>query len=116
MIHLKRVYEKHSHKDGPRVLVDRLWPRGLTKEQARVDLWLKDLAPSSDLRKWFAHDPAKWQEFQTRYRKELREKRRALESLKQLSDEQTVTLVYGARDQERNAARVPKRVLESRGG
>ncbi len=76
MIRLKRVYEKPSPKDGRRILVDRLWPRGLTKERAAVKLWLKDLAPSTELRKWFAHDPAKWPEFQKRYRHELREKRK----------------------------------------
>ncbi len=70
MIQLKRVYEKPSGKDGLRILVDRLWPRGLTKERAAVELWLKDAAPSTELRKWFAHDPAKWEQFQVRYRKE----------------------------------------------
>jgi len=72
MIQLKRVYEKPSSKDGLRVLIDRLWPRGMTKERAAVDLWLKDVAPSTELRKWFGHDPAKWKEFQARYRKELK--------------------------------------------
>ncbi len=75
MIQLKRVYEKPSRKDGLRILVDRLWPRGLTKDRAAVQLWLKDVAPSTELRKWFGHDPAKWKEFQVRYRKELREKK-----------------------------------------
>ena len=73
MIQLKRVYEKPSRKDGMRILVDRLWPRGMTKERAAVNLWLKDVAPSTELRKWFGHDPAKWKQFQARYRKELRE-------------------------------------------
>ena len=72
MVQLKRVYEKPSRKDGVRILVDRLWPRGLTKERAAVKLWLKDVAPSTELRKWFGHDPAKWKQFQVRYRKELR--------------------------------------------
>ena len=97
MIQLKRVYEKPSRKDGVRILVDRLWPRGLTKERAAVSLWLKDVAPSSELRKWFGHDPAKWKEFQVRYRKELRQKKDALKLLKQKSEDRTVTLVYGAR-------------------
>ena len=114
MIQLKRVYEKPSRNDGLRVLVDRLWPRGLTKELAAVDLWLKDVAPSTELRKWFGHDPAKWKEFQVRYRKELREKKDALELLKQKSEEHTVTLVYGARDEEHNEALVLKSVLEGR--
>ena len=74
MIRVKRVYEKPSRTDGLRILVDRLWPRGLTKERAAVKLWLKDLAPSTELRKWFGHDPAKWKEFESRYRTELREK------------------------------------------
>ena len=104
MIQLKRVYEKPSRKDGVRILVDRLWPRGLTKECAAVNLWLKDVAPSTELRKWFAHDPAKWKEFQVRYRKELREKKDALKLLKEKSQDRTVTLVYGARDEQHNEA------------
>src|SRR6185503_19079774 len=100
MIRLKRVYEKPSRKDGVRILVDRLWPRGLTKERAAVTLWLKDVAPSSELRKWFGHDPVKWKEFQVRYRKELRQKKDVLKLLKQKSEERTVTLVYGARDEQ----------------
>ena len=95
MIQVKRVYQKPSRKDGLRILVDRLWPRGLTKERAAVKLWLKDVAPSTALRKWFGHDPAKWKQFQARYRKELREKKDALERLKQESKDHTVTLVYG---------------------
>lgn len=82
MVQLKRVYEKPSRKDGLRILVDRLWPRGLTKEHAAVNLWLKDVAPSTQLRKWFGHDPARWKEFQTRYRKELRQNKEAIELLK----------------------------------
>jgi uncharacterized protein YeaO (DUF488 family) len=114
MIKLKRVYEDPSPTDGLRVLVDRLWPRGLTKERAAVDLWLKDVAPTTELRKWFGHDPAKWKEFQVGYRKELHEKKDALMLLKQKCQEQTVTLVYGARDEEHNEALVLKRILERR--
>ncbi|HLJ92143.1 MAG TPA: DUF488 domain-containing protein [Gemmataceae bacterium] len=114
MIQVKRVYEKPSRKDGLRVLVDRLWPRGLTKERAAVKLWLKDVAPSTELRKWFGHDLAKWKQFQTCYRKELREKKDALKLLKQKGEEHTVTLVYGARDEEHNEALVLKSVLEGR--
>jgi len=114
MIQLKRVYEKPSRKDGLRVLVDRLWPRGLTKERAAVDLWLKDVAPSTGLRKWFGHDPAKWKEFQIRYRKELKEKADALVLLKQKCKAHTVTLVYGARDEEHNEALVLKGILDGR--
>jgi uncharacterized protein YeaO (DUF488 family) len=114
MIELKRVYEKPSRKDGLRILVDRLWPRGLTKERAAVSLWLKDLAPSTELRKWFGHDPAKWKDFRTRYRNELRRKKDALKLLKDKTKEHTVTLVYGARDEEHNEARVLKEILEGR--
>jgi uncharacterized protein YeaO (DUF488 family) len=114
MIQLKRVYEKPSRRDGVRILVDRLWPRGLTKERAAVSLWLKDVAPSSELRKWFGHDPAKWKEFQVRYRKELREKKEALKLLKQKSEDRTVTLVYGARDEQHNEAVVLRKIVEGR--
>jgi uncharacterized protein YeaO (DUF488 family) len=114
MIQLKRVYEKPSRKDGVRILVDRLWPRGLTKERAAVNLWLKDVAPSSELRKWFGHEPAKWKEFQVRYRKELRDKKDALKLLKQKSEDRTITLVYGARDQQHNEAVVLRKLVEGR--
>ena len=114
MIQLKRVYEKPSRRDGLRILVDRLWPRGLTKARAAVDLWLKDVAPSTELRKWFGHDPAKWKQFQVRYRKELRENKDALDLLKEKSKKSTVTLVYGARDEEHNEALVLKKLLEGR--
>ena len=113
-IGIKRVYERPKKDDGLRILVDRLWPRGLTKTKASVDLWLKDIAPSTKLRKWFGHDPAKWKQFQTRYRKELREKKDALKLLKQECKEQTATLVYGARDEEPNEALVLKKILEGR--
>ena len=116
MIRVKRVYEKPSREDGERILVDRLWPRGLTKERAAIKLWLKDAAPSNELRKWFAHDPAKWNPFQTRYRKELGEKEDALKLLKQKSEEHTVTLVYGARDERHNEALVLKKIIEKHKG
>lgn len=116
MIQLKRVYQKPSRKDGLRILVDRLWPRGLTKERAAVDVWLKDVAPSTELRKWFGHDPARWEQFQARYRKELGEKKDALQSLKAMTEEHDVTLVYGARDEEHNEAVVLKAILEGRKG
>ncbi len=105
MVKVKRVYEPAKGADGFRVLVDRLWPRGLSKEQAKVDLWLRDVAPSDALRKWFAHDPAKWPEFQRRYRAELRDKVAPLQRLKQLERERRmVTLVYAASDTLRNNA------------
>jgi uncharacterized protein YeaO (DUF488 family) len=111
MIGVKRVYDKPSPKDGLRVLVDRLWPRGLTKDRAAVDLWLKDVAPSVELRKWFEHDPAKWDQFQARYRKELSKQKDGLKLLKAKAKEHTVTLVYGARDEEHNGALVLKKIL-----
>jgi uncharacterized protein YeaO (DUF488 family) len=114
MIRIKRAYEAAARTDGMRVLVDRLWPRGLTKERAAVQLWLKDLAPSNELRKWFAHDPQKWPEFQDRYRRELREKAGALATLQEKSQNQTVTLLYAARDQQHNEAVILKRLLEAR--
>ncbi len=114
MIKIKRIYEPPSRADGLRVLVDGLWPRGVTKERAAAKLWLKELAPSTELRKWFGHDPSKWQQFQTRYRKELREQKDSLKLLKQESKERTVTLLFGARDEEHNQAAVLKKVLEGR--
>lgn len=103
-IRIKRVYEQPDRHDGRRILVDRLWPRGLTKEQARVDVWLKDIAPSTELRKWFGHDPAKWEAFKTRYLAELRNNTEQIRLLKQELDKGAVTLVYGARDKVHNEA------------
>jgi len=114
MIKLKRVYEEPSPDDGYRVLVERLWPRGLTKDRVAVDLWLKDVAPSPELRKWFGHDPARWEEFQERYRQELRGKQGDVQLLTQKENEGTVTLVYAARDEEHNGALVLARFLQSR--
>jgi len=103
MFAAKRVYEPAAKDDGFRVLVDKLWPRGLTKAKARVDLWLKEVAPSTELRKWFGHEAEKWPEFQKRYRAELNKD--ALESLRKLEkDHKKVTLLYGAKSQERNQA------------
>lgn len=113
MIKLKRAYEKASRVDGERILVERLWPRGLTKERAALDLWLKDVAPSPELRKWFGHDPSRWEQFQERYRKELEEKEEAVRLLKQKGKDGTVTLVYAARDEKHNGALVLKRFLEN---
>jgi uncharacterized protein YeaO (DUF488 family) len=113
-LRIKRVYEQPDRDDGTRILVDRLWPRGLTKEKAKVDLWLKDVAPSTALRKWFAHDPAKWTEFQTRYREELKSNKEPLSLLKQEAAKGTATLVYGARDQQHNEAVILQRLLKSK--
>ena len=105
MIRLKRVYEPSEKADGFRVLVDRLWPRGLSKAKARADLWLREVAPSDGLRKWFAHDPKKWPEFRRRYRAELKERGEAWRTLKRLQQEQGVlTLLYAASDTARNNA------------
>ena len=112
MIKLKRAYEKPSRDDGSRILVERLWPRGLTKERAELDLWLKEVAPSPELRKWFGHDPAKWEQFQERYWKELEEKEEAVQLLKQKGKQGTVTLVYAARDEKHNGALALKRFLQ----
>jgi uncharacterized protein YeaO (DUF488 family) len=110
-INLKRVYEKPTKEDGTRVLVDRLWPRGLTKQKAKIDLWLKDIAPSTELRKWFGHDPEKWKEFRKRYQKELKENKEQIEILKEQKKKGTVTLVYGAKDEEHNEAIVLKELF-----
>ena len=111
-IKIKRVYEQPEKDDGLRILVDRLWPRGLTKEKASVDLWLKEIAPSTQLRKWFAHDPDKWKSFRGRYETEIRHNYDLVKVLKDNAKGGIVTLVYGARDQEHNEALVLKQFLE----
>lgn len=110
-IQIKRVYEKPAKSDGTRILVDRLWPRGLTKEKAHVDLWLKEVAPTDDLRKWFGHDPARWPEFRTRYRAELKHNSEQMTLLKQALAKGPATIVYGAKDEEHNQAVVLKELL-----
>jgi uncharacterized protein YeaO (DUF488 family) len=116
MFKLKRVYEEPSPDDRFRVLVERLWPRGVTKERARLDLWLKEISPSAELRKWYSHDVAKWQEFQDRYIAELKDNPDAVKLLKDKGKEGTVTLLYAAHDDEHNSALVLKRFLEKRKG
>ena len=109
MIQLKRIYEPPNPEDGFRILVERLWARGLTKEKAQVDLWLKEISPSPELRKWFSHDPEKWAEFQQRYRTELEANEETVRRLGQIIAEHArVTLVYAAKDEERNSARLLK--------
>lgn len=103
---IKRVYENPSKDDGKRILVDRLWPRGLTKEKAAVDIWLKEIAPSTELRKWFAHDPKKWTEFKRKYLQELEGKKEQVSILNNYLKNGAVTLLYGAKDQEHNEANV----------
>ena len=113
MIKLKRIYEKPLKEDGFRILVERLWPRGFTKERAAINLWLKDIAPSSELRKWFGHDPARWEEFRNRYWAELTEKKELSASLKQKSKQGTVTLIYSSSDEKHNSAVALKMFLET---
>jgi len=111
MIQLKRAYEKPSEADGERILVERLWPRGLSKQRAKIGLWLKDVAPSPELRRWFGHDPAKWDEFRRRYEAELKDKDDLIRLLKRKAQKGKVTLIYAARDEEHNSALVLKRFL-----
>jgi uncharacterized protein YeaO (DUF488 family) len=113
-IRVKRAYEEPDREDGERILVDRLWPRGLTKEKAKVDLWLKDVAPSTELRKWFEHDPAKWAEFRSRYLEELKRNKEPLSLLRQEAAKGTVTLVYGAKDQQHNEAVILQGLLTAK--
>jgi len=112
MVRLKRIYLAPAPDDGVRILVERLWPRGLKKEAAAVDLWLKDVAPSPELRTWFGHDPARWEEFQRRYRRELAGKPGLLQTLRQKIQEGPVTFVYAARDEAHNAALALQKFLE----
>ena len=115
MIRLKRVYEKPAAEDGFRVLVERLWPRGMRKEEARVVLWLREAGASTELRKWFGHDPAKWEEFQEEYFRELSEKPEVVHQLINLLRENTaITFLFAARDEEHNNAVALKRYLEER--
>jgi uncharacterized protein YeaO (DUF488 family) len=114
-IRLKRAYEPRSEDDGTRILVERLWPRGLTKDKAAIDLWVKDLAPSPELRKWYSHDVARWAEFCKRYVAELDNNGDAIRDLKQTLSEGPATFVYAAKDEEHNSALILKDYLE-RGG
>ena len=112
-IMLKRAYEQPSDKDGTRILVDGMWPRGVSKQQAQIDLWLKELAPSKELRKWFGHDPDKWSEFQTRYFQELKARPEAVSTLIDQVKKGPVTLIYAAKDTEHNNAVALKKYLQS---
>mgnify|MGYP000854510901 CR=1 FL=1 len=112
MIRIKRIYEEPSEDDGLRVLVDRLWPRGISKERALIDRWEKDLAPTTELRRWFGHDPAKWEEFLQRYRAELEGREELLTRLQHEANDGTVTLLYAAKDEEHNNAVALKRYIE----
>jgi uncharacterized protein YeaO (DUF488 family) len=111
MIGVKRIYDAGSPRDGKRILVDRLWPRGVKKDEAAIDEWLKEVAPSDALRKWFGHDPSKWLEFKKRYKKELGAKHEVVEQLRRQSRHGAVTLLYAAKDNEHNNAVVLKEVI-----
>ena len=110
-VRLKRAYEAADANDGRRVLIDRLWPRGLSKQAAALDLWLKQIAPSTELRKWFGHDPARWVEFQRRYAEEVRRQPELFEQLRDLAHEGRLTLVYSAHDEQHNDAVVLRNLL-----
>lgn len=113
-IQLKRAYEARSRNDGRRILVDRLWPRGISKAKAGIDEWLKELAPSTELRKWFGHDPERWDEFRRRYAKEIHGQAELLAHLRAIAREGPVTLVYSAHDELHNDAIVLRDVLLGR--
>jgi uncharacterized protein YeaO (DUF488 family) len=110
-IHIKRVYDPATADDGCRVLVDRLWPRGLNKQKAKIDLWLKDIAPSTELRQWFQHDPTKWREFKARYFRELKHHADEVYNLKKRARARRLTLLYAAKDAENNNAAALKEYL-----
>jgi len=114
MIKVKRVYDRPSRDDGARILVDRLWPRGLSKEAAALDTWLKDVAPSAELRKWYGHDASKWKEFKKRYASELADKEELLQQLGDRSRAGTVTLLFATREERYNNATALKEMLEGR--
>lgn len=110
---LKRVYEKPAAGDGKHILVERLWPRGLKKEEAKIDEWLKDIGPSAELRKWYSHDPAKWVEFKKRYWTELESKKETVSKLAKDSGESKVTFLFGSREQKLNSAAALKEYIET---
>lgn len=113
-VHIKRAYEPFADEDGYRVLIDGLWPRGISKERLRADAWMRELAPSAELRTWFGHDPSRWAEFQKRYRKELEAKGDLLSELCEKARKGKLTLLYGAKDEEHNNAVVVKGLLAKR--
>lgn len=111
---IKRAYEAPEARDGTRVLVDRLWPRGLRKDKARIDIWMKEIAPSTELRRWFHQDPGRWKEFEKKYRTELRHNRDLVDQLRRLADGGTVTLLFAAHETDHNNATVLRSVLLSK--
>jgi uncharacterized protein YeaO (DUF488 family) len=114
MVKIKRIYDQPTEDDGFRILVDRLWPRGLNKKKAKLDLWLKDIAPSSELRKSFCHDPKKWTEFKKKYFRELVDKKELVHLIIKKAKEINVTLLYGAKDKEFNNAVALKEYIRNR--
>lgn len=112
-IKIKRIYEAPAKADGFRILVDRVWPRGMTKEKAAVGLWLKEAGPSTELRKWFNHDPAKWTEFKKRYTAELKKNSGPMDEIKEHAKKGVLTLVYSAKDEEHNQAVVIREFLDN---
>jgi uncharacterized protein YeaO (DUF488 family) len=113
-IRIKRVYDPSSPQDGLRILVDRLWPRGLSKEKAKVDLWLREIAPSNELRKWYGHEPDKWTEFKKKYLKEIEEKKAEFELLRKKARQGTVTFLFSSREEKLNNAAALKEFVESK--
>src|SRR5262249_47314040 len=113
-IRIKRVYEPAANTDGRRILIDRLWPRGVSKARARIDFWAKSIAPSNGLRRWYGHEPSKWKEFQSRYRAELRANPDGVRELRREMGRGTVTLVFSSREERLNNAAALKAVLEKR--
>ncbi len=113
-LRIKRIYEPADDGDGKRILVDRLWPRGISKNDGHIDAWLKDIAPSVELRRWFGHDPQKWDEFRRHYQDELEKNSKAVEELREQIGQSTATLLYGARDTEHNNAVVLMDFLTNR--
>ncbi len=111
MIKIKRIYDPASPQDGKRIYIDRLWPRGMKKEEVKIDEWLKEISPSDDLRKWFGHDPSKYAEFKRRYTKELQKYSEILEKIKKEGKRKTVTLLFSAKDEEHNNATVMREIL-----
>ena len=112
MLKIKRVYDPFSTDDGKRILIDRLWPRGIKKEKARIDEWLKEISPSNELRKWYSHDPAKWAEFKKRYKKEIAGEAELLKRIKAEAKKQTVTLLFSSKELKLNNAVALKEMLD----
>lgn len=112
-VNIKRIYDPPGHSDGKRILVDRLWPRGLAKEKAAVHLWMREIAPSNELRRWYGHDPRKWPEFKKKYIAELDANPEGIEELLKLMRKGAVTLIYSSKEERRNNAMVLKGYLES---